>query len=315
MSEANSSIAQMLKHLSEGDSRLARRCQDDPDFYRTTVKMVETLEKFYGQMHDDSEALQSFERKLRRWIRTSPDAYIGFWGELHVAYWLSQRKISHRFVDETQQSQTPDLELKALRRKVYLEIKTLQENPYEWFASRVLEEIEVVLPNCGISVEKLRLIEGQEEALVAKAVQVIRENWLASPYSPVEYEGEEGEFSIVLPEEGKPMFSWPESRIRKDGTPWLESQLKTVLKDNIGQFGIGAPTFLVWVSFDKLLPDIKDHAAQVLKQYGSDLVDVAGVIVFDRFLQWGLTENPSYCKYERSRREGLFETICAFKDR
>jgi hypothetical protein len=307
---------QILEELAESNSKLACRCQDDPDFYRTTVKMVERLAEFYGQMDDGGRALQSFERKLRRWVRTSTDAsYIGFWGELHVACWLSQHRISHHFVDETQKFQTPDLELKVLDRKVYLEVKTLQENLYEWFASRLLEEMGSFLPNRGIGVEGLRLMEGKEEALVAKAVQVIREDWLEGPAFPIKYEGEEGEFSIVLSIGGGWICSWPEVRVRKDGTPWLESQLEATLRKSIGQFRLGAPTFLVWVSFDKLLPDIDTHVFRILKQCGTDFVDVAGVIIFDEFLKWGLIRNPSYREYEELEQEGLFEAIGAFRDR
>ena len=315
MGQTNSSVAKMLEGLTAGDSELARRCQEDPDFYRTTVKMVETLDKLYSQMHDDGEALQSFERRLRRWVRTSPDAYIGFWGELRVAYWLSQHKISHWFVDETQLSQTPDLELEVLGSKVYFEVKTLQEDSYEWFATRLLEEIRSFLPNRGIRVLNLRLIGCIEETLVAKAVQVIREDWLPRRYSPIKYKGEEGEFSIVLPMGRGMMFSWPESRIRKDGTPWLESQLETTLEDNIGQFTAAAPTFLVWVIFDKLLPDIKAHVCRVLERRGADFVELAGVIVHSLFHQWDLTQNPSYHKCEVLKREELFEAIRAFRDR
>lgn len=315
MSMNDSSIGDLIADLKKGESKLAQRCRDDPSFYYTTVKMAEALEDFYQQTDDDRDALQSFERKLRRWVRASPDSYIGFWGELHAAYWLSQHEVPHCFTDEAQESQSPDLALEVIGKTVYFEVKTLQENQYEWFAAKVLEEIGSFLPDRGIGVRKLRLAEGKEETLVTKAVELIRDDWLPAPYSPVEYEGNEGEFSIVLPKGGGVKSSWSDSRVRQDGTPWLESQLETVLRDNIGQFQGDAPTFLIWVSFDMLLPGFKAHVLRVLQQSGPKFAEVAGIVVLAPFLEWDLSQNKSYHNYEELKQEGLFDAIRDFRHR
>jgi hypothetical protein len=309
----NDDIAELLASLTEGESELAQRCLDDPKFYRTTVGMVESLEDFYQQTDNDGDALESFKRRLREWIRNPSESYIGFWGELHVAYWLSQHHIPHCFLDESQESQKPDLALESSGREICFEVKTLQENRYEWFATKVLEKIRSFLPDRGIGVEYLEIETGEEESLVAKAVEKIRCDWLAGPYSPIEYEGSEGKFSILLPKDGGVISSWPESRVRQDGTPWLESKLEATLRNNIGQFQVDIPTFLVWVSFDKLLPDFQFHVSQVLNRDGAELAEVAGVVVLEPFVKWGLSENRFYSDYAGLKREDVFDSIRDFK--
>lgn len=306
-------IAELLASLTEGKSELTQRCLDDRKFYRTTVEMVESLEDFYQQTDNGDEALESFEGRLREWIRNPSESYIGFWGELRVAYWLSQHEIPHCFLDESQESQEPDLALETSGREIHLEVKTLQENQYEWFATRVLEKICSFLPDRGIGVEHLEIETGEEESLVAKAVEIIRCDWLAGPYSPIEYEGSEGRFSILLPIGGGVMSSWPESRVRQDGTPWLESKLEATLRNNIGQFQGDIPTFLVWVSFDKLLPDFQSHVSRVLNRDGAELAEVAGVVVLEPFVEWGLSENRFYSDYAGLKREGVFDAVREFK--
>jgi len=311
-------IAQLLDKLPQGDSKLAVRCRDDPEFYRFMVETTKALAHFYGQMGKDSSALQSFESKLRRWITERPDAYFGFAGELLVADWLRRQGIPHLFAQETQKRKTPDIELMVVGKTVYLEVKTLEESYYDLFAQRVLEEISSFLPNRGISVERLRVERGKEETLVARAVQTIRD-WCKAPHAPIQYEGEEGEFSIVLPVGGGVIWYWTEKvdkkRVREDGTPWAESKLKGTLTESIGKFKTNKPTFLVWVNpHDLALSDnIKTHVVRALEQCGQEFADVAGVIVLDPVLGWNLTENRANPQYRQLKDIGLFEAVNALK--
>jgi hypothetical protein len=306
----------LLDGLTRSNSRLALRYSDDSRFRCALVEIAENLGDFYSQVDDNGNALQIFERKLRRWLETPPDSYIGFWGELNIADWLVRHQVLHRFVQETQGIRSPDIELTVVGRKVYFEIKTLQENPYDWFAQRLLAGLRSFLPNRGVSVEKLIVGDETAEALVSKALQIIRDNWRKAPYSPIQYKGDEGEFSIVLPLGGGIVSSWPDSRIRKDGTPWLESQLEATLRDNIEQFRNDGVTFLVWVNFDKSLPDIQAHVSWVIERLcKTEFVNVAGVIISDPFLEWGLVENISHLEYGELKRIGLFDDIDRFQRR
>lgn len=183
-------IAELLSKLTEGNSNLAIRCRTDPRFHDFIVEATEALVDFYGQMGKSDSALKTFESKLRRWITSSPDAYHGFAGELFVADWLSRQGAPHLFIRETQTRKTPDIELIAAGRTVYLEVKTLKESCHDWFAQRVLDETESSLPDRGIRIE-VEIEEGKEEALVARAVQAIQEDWLKAPYAPIQYKGKE----------------------------------------------------------------------------------------------------------------------------
>jgi hypothetical protein len=311
-------ITQLLNKLPQGDSRLAVRCHDDPEFHRFVVETAKALAHFYGQMDKDSSALRSFESKLRRWITERPDAYFGFAGELRVADWLRRQGVPHLFVRETQKCKTPDIQLMVAGRTVYLEVKTLEESYYDLFAQRVLEEISSFLPNRGIEVGSLKVERGKEEALVARAVKVVHD-WCKAPYAPIQYKGEEGEFSIVLPVGGGITGHWTESvdmkRVRKDGTPWAESKLKGTLVESIGKFKTNKPTFLVWVNpHDLALSNsINTHIAQALEQYGQEFADVVGIIVLDPVLGWSLTENQANPEYRQLKDIGLFEAVDALK--
>jgi len=242
---------------------------------------------------------------------------------LNIADWLGRREIQHRFVRETQEFQTPDIELTVKNREVYFEVKTMQENRYMQFAERVADKIRPISPGCGILPEKVRMQRGKEDELIAIAVREIKTALAEGLYSPIQYEGEEGEFSIVFhPGKGLDqrhpalILSWPETRVREDGTPWIESVLETTLRDNVGQFETFKPTFLVWVNFDKSLPGLDAHVSRVLGRYGAtEFVNVAGVIVSDPFDEWDLTANPSYPHFQELERIGLFDAINAFKQR
>lgn len=309
------STAKLISGLTEGESGLARRCRSEPGFHQSIVHLTEALEMYYKEMGSGGSVLCSFLRKLRRWINNPPDSFIGFFGELRVAYWLSQHDVLHRFIDETRHSQSPDLALTILDRDVYFEVKTLQENPYQLFAERILEDIRRCLPDRGVGVKYLELGSCGMDALVEQALWLIYHKWLASPYSPIEYEGDEGAFSILLPKGGGVISSWPEQRVRKDGTPWLESQLETTMNDNIGQFEIDTPTFLVWISFDKALPSFVDQVIHVLERNGLRFHEVAGVIVQEPFTEWAVYPNRFHDRYEDLVDAGILDAIRDFPNR
>ena len=184
-------ITEVLGELKQGNSDLAVRCRTDSNFHSFVMETSEALAAFYEQM--ENNALDIFESKLRRWITENRKAYWGFAGELFVADWLRRHNVPHHFIRETGAHKTPDIKLVLKDKAAYLEIKTLKESFFDLFARRVLEEIEPFLPNRGISIEELKPKEGMEEALVDIAVQKIKE-WPQAPYSPIQYEGEEGQF-------------------------------------------------------------------------------------------------------------------------
>jgi preprotein translocase subunit SecY len=118
---------------------------------------------------------------------------------------------------------------------------------------------------------------------------------------------------LVLPPGTGIIWSWSGSRVRTNGTPWLESILEKILRDNIGQFKADKPTFLVWVTSDLSLAGLKTHVSRVLEQYGHiDFINVAGVIICDSFLWWDLTENPA-TRYREMKDSGLFDAIRGIK--
>jgi hypothetical protein len=308
-------ITELLDELTEGESELAVRCRTDSSFYDFIIETTEALAEFYEQMEGD--ILDIFESKLRGWVRDTSAAYIGIAGELFVADWLRRHNIPHHFVQETTHK-TPDIELDLKYQTAYLEIKTLKESFYDWFAQRILDEIESFLPDRGISIEDLELEEGKEEVLVDKAVQKIKD-WSKAPYSPIQYKGEEGQFSFLLPT-GKGCWYWPESidkkRNKEDSIPWVQSRLKKLLDDNIEKFKNYKPTFLTWfIPQDFALSEnISDHIGQVLEQFGDDFVDVAGVVLLDSVSGWLLIENPSYKEYQQLKDSGLFNVISTLQD-
>jgi hypothetical protein len=314
----NQRIAALLDKLPKGNSSLALRCRSHPRFHQFIVEATKALINFYGQM-DKDDAVQIFESKLRRWTIKTPDAYLGFAGELFVADWLRRKGVPHLFIRETRTRKTPDIELTAGGRVVYLEVKTLEESYYDWFAQRVLDEIESFLPNRGIRIEELDMGEGMEEALVARAVHKIQD-WLKAPYAPIQYEGKEGKFSIVLPP-GRGLMYRPESvnmkRVREDGTPWAQSKLEDTLTDSIEKFKASKPTFLVWVNPQDLAlsESINEHVARALERCGQDFACVAGVIVLDPVFGWNLTENQSYQEYRQLKDSGLIQAIGALRGR
>lgn len=307
-------IESLLNELEQGNSRLALRYNSDSQFRNALKRMVGNLGDFYGQLDGDGNALQIFEGKLRQWLKHPPDSYIGFWGELNIAHWLIHHQVTHCFIQEANKFRVPDIELTVAGMKVYFEIKTLQENPYDRFAQRLLATFQSSLSIHGVSIEKLvTKDEKAEEILVSIALQMIQDNWLRSPYSPVEYKGTEGEFSVLLPIGSKMIWSWPDSRKIADGTPWLESKLKEVLRDNIEQFKNDEVSFLIWVNLDSSLPSIRTHVSHVIEKFGNkEFSDVAGVIIFDPFLEWELVENTAYRKYSEIKHIGLLDDIAQF---
>ncbi|GAB4549738.1 MAG: hypothetical protein Kow0063_44550 [Anaerolineae bacterium] len=73
---------------------------------------------------------------------------------------------------------------------------------------------------------------------------------------------------------------------------------------------------MVWVNFDKSLPDIQAHVSWVIERLGkTEFVNVAGVIISDPFLEWGLVENISHLEYGELKRIGLFDDIDRFQRR
>jgi hypothetical protein len=304
-------ITEVLGELKQGNSDLAVRCRTDSNFHSFVMETSEALAAFYEQM--ENNALDIFESKLRRWITENRKAYWGFAGELFVADWLRRHNVPHHFVRETGAHKTPDIKLVLKDKAAYLEIKTLKESFFDWFARRVLEEIEPFLPNRGIHIEELKPGEGMEGALIGIAVQKIKERPQAS-YSPIQYEGEEGQFSILLPP-GKALWYWPESvdakRVRKDGTPWAQSKLRELLEESAEKFESYEPGFLMWfVPQDfALCESVSSHIDQVLDQCGKDFEGVAGVVLLDSVHGGRVIENPSYKKRQHLKENGLLEAI------
>jgi hypothetical protein len=324
MGEKESGLGQRLNHLldelPQGSSRLALKCRDDPKFYHWLLRVVGDLRGFY-QMDDD--ALRNFTTRLHGWITAPPESYIGFVGELQVADWLRQRAASHRFMRETERPpRTPDIELTLDNRNIYLEIRTMRENHYQQFAERVAEELAPISPGCSVTPKQVTVKEGREKDLVAVAVRKIQSLLPDNLYNPIEYQGEEGDFSLVFyPGTGSgirqlPIIAfWPEARDwqNREGEyvhiPWLDCALVQVLREKKGQFETYRPTFLVWVSYDALLPDFKPSVSRVLEQYGREFDCVAGVIVLHPALVWDLTENLLYSAYKELRHTGLFDAV------
>lgn len=306
-------VDQLLSELPNGESVLARRCHQDREFYSWLRHTVGALRRYYGQLN--ATAPNSFDRKIYRWLKNPPESYIGLVGELHVAHWLAQRSIPHSFVDEVPGSPTPDLGLSVEGTYVSFEIKTMQESPYHRFAEMLLDAIAPYAPDRGVDVKRLKIVDGQDEALVARAVEIVRRDWLAGPFSPIEYRGTEGELSFVLrPGAGVECY-WPESGVRADGTPWLESQLGVTLRDSIAQFQGNRPTFLIWVNWDPALPSIKVHVVRVIARFGcTDHADVAGVVICDPFVPWCLIPNPGYLGYRELKASGVLGAIARFGD-
>jgi hypothetical protein len=292
------------------------------------VQKTKALRDHYRQVN--ISALQSFDAKVHEWIKTPPESYIGFVGELHVADWLRQKGVLHRFIQSSPRPpRTPDIELTIKDMQAYLEVRTMQENPYMQFAEGVAEKIALVSPGCSVMPLKVKPAKGKEvEDLVAAAVEKIKAAWPDRLYNPIEHKGKEGEeFSLVFrpggtsdPRQPSMVWHWPETRDwrKRDEkyvyVPWLDSALTYVLKEKIEQFKTYKPTFLVWVSYDEALPDFKTSVSRVLEQQGqAESVDVAGVIVFHPYSTWDLTENPSCPSHRELKEVGLFDAINALR--
>jgi hypothetical protein len=202
----------------------------------------------------------------------------------------------------------------------YLEVKTLKESAFDWFANGVLQGLRQRLPNIGVSVENLRLLEGHGQPLVDIAVHKIVER-SPNPYGRVEYEGDEGQFTIIG-SPGRGEWLWPEtadaSRVTKDGTPWAQSKLSQFLEQAAAKSKGYEPTFLVWyIPQDFALAErASGHVAQLLDKNGDKYPSVAGVVVLDQVHGWQLVENHSYKTDEERRRlrgSGLLDSIRALQ--
>ena len=305
----------LIDESSPTDSNLATRCREDAGFRRRAALMIDALDGFYR--HISIDALQSFTSRLNQWIKHPPTSYIGFFGELCVADQLRKWGVIHQFMREVQGVSIPDIELTAMERRVFLEVKTLQENLHTQFFKQVRNE--VVKQNLGIShisIRKIEITTKKFSALVAVTVRLIEEATHNNRNPRIKYKGEEGEFYLHVEfatTAGQIPTGWvpsrPGSRLRADNTPWAQSVLKETLQDNINQFRSNRPTFLAWVSLDVLLPDLESHAAQVLEKFGqTEFADVAGVIIFDSYRGYALIENQ--CKeYSTLECAGLFNAI------
>ncbi len=287
----------LIDESSPIDSYLTIRFREDAVFRRRAALMIDALEGFYR--HISRNALQNFKGRLNRWIKHPPTSYTGFFGELCVADQLRKWGILHQFMREEQGISGPDLELTVREKKVFLEVKTLQENLQTQFFKQVRNEVvKLNLDISYISIRKIEITIERFDALVAVAVRLIQEATHNNRNSSIKYKGEEGEFYIHIEytTAGQTatgwISSWPGSRLRADNTPWAQSVLEETLRDNIDQFRSNRPTFLAWVSLDVLLPDLETHAAQVLERFGqTEFVDVAGIMIFDSYRGYALIEN------------------------
>ncbi|TLD40362.1 MAG: hypothetical protein JETT_3366 [Candidatus Jettenia ecosi] len=313
--DAEQRFVKLIDESSPKDSNLAIRCRKDASFRHRVALMIDALDNFYRRINTD--ALQNFTSRLNQWIKHPSTSYIGFFGELHVADHLQKWGVCHQFMREVQNTSTPDIELTAMGRKVYLEVKTLQENPHAQFFKQVRNE--VFKRDIGVSYIAIRKIEiktGRLNALVDVAVRLIEETMHKDRNHQIKYKGEEGVFYIYLgfatTVSQKPtgwISSWPESRIRANNTPWAQSVLEETLRDNIDQFRSNRPTFLAWVNLDVLLSDLKLHAAQVLERFGqTEFIDVVGITIFDLYCDYSLIENRCR-KYSTAEYSGLFDAI------
>ena len=302
----------LIDESSPADSNLAIRCRDDAIFRHLVATMIDALESFYRYINKD--ASRNFTSKLNRWIKHPPDSYLGFFGELCVADQLRKWGIPHQYIQEVQMISNPDIELTIMERKVYLEVKTLQENPYQRFFKQIRKEvIKLEFGVNNIAVREVKIITGKEDALVVKAVQLIRDAAHNNHDSLIKHEGEEGKFSIAVRFATTPgqkptgwISSWPGSRLRADGIPWVQSVLGEMLKNNIAQFRTNKPTFLALVNLDALLLDLETHASQVFERFGeTDFVDVVGITIFDLVGGCTLIENH----YRESEYTDLFKAI------
>jgi hypothetical protein len=264
------------------------------------VQKTKALRDHYRQVN--ISALQSFDAKVHEWIKTPPESYIGFVGELHVADWLRQKGVLHRFIQSSPRPpRTPDIELTIKDMQAYLEVRTMQENPYMQFAEGVAEKIALVSPGCSVMPLKVKPAKGKEvEDLVAAAVEKIKAAWPDRLYNPIEHKGKEGEeFSLVFrpggtsdPRQPSMVWHWPETR------DWRKRDEKYV--------------YVPWL--DSALPDFKTSVSRVLEQQGqAESVDVAGVIVFHPYSTWDLTENPSCPSHRELKEVGLFDAINALR--
>ncbi len=324
-SDFNRRLAELLKKLAQSASKLGERCRNDAAFASRVEQMIEALGNFYDHLGGD--APQVFESKVRKWVKTPGDDYMGFVGELFVAERLMNHSIQHRFIPETTAHPTPDIESMVGSRNIYFEIKTISEDTFSLFAAKVkkqIQQIEHFPVDCGIRIISGKIDRGKEESLTASAIQAIRYALTTQDYSPFRYEGTEGTYiieflpgAVLDPRWPKVQFlrpPWVESRIDKgEGIPFLEAKLKRDLRDNIKQFTVHRPTFFVWFNFDESLLDFGRHVSNVLSELGqTEFALVAGIIVDDPFAGWMLFENQSP-KYAELKSAGLFNTIRALQ--
>jgi hypothetical protein len=304
-------ITAAIDELGRGTSDLANRYRLDSMLRGFILQSSEALAEYYEQRRDD--ALDVFADKLCSWATKPTEAYWGFAGELFVADCLRRGGIAHRFIRETREHKTPDIELVLGEQRAFLEVKTLKESRFDWFADQILERLRTRLPNLGISVEELRAVRGREEALVEIAVERIVQR-SAPPYGQIHYEGEEERFTIVC-SPGPAVWLWPETvdacRKREDGTPWAQDKLRDLLKECAAKAGAFAPIFLVWVIWQDraLCESVSMHIEQVLDRFGTDFDNVAGVVVLDSVHRFRVMENPSHAERERLRASGLLDSM------
>jgi hypothetical protein len=310
----------LLNKQRAQNTPFADKLRNDPGFYDAIVQKVNTLGDFYEHLPKYNDALQTFDQKLHEWLKTPQEDYTGFVGELRIADWLRQRNIPHRFFPRKHGFSTPDIELSILDMQVYFEIKTVDENSYARFSGRIQDEISQALPRPLIDIKKLKITKGQEDQLVAKAVQAISETLHKGHGDRIQYKGEEGEFSLnflpgkISDQRYKGVFGCrPDSRVIVNGIPWDEFKLENDLRDNIRQFNSEVPTLLVWVNYDIAIVDIKSHVISVLEKHGNgDFANVAGIVILDPAIRWEVVENKSK-KHDALRDIGLFETIANLK--
>ena len=250
-------LVELLERLAQSNSKLAVRWREDAAFRCDVKKMIEALENFYRQK--DANALRTFKSKLYEWIKNPRDDYIGFVGELFIADRLRRQSILHHFIPKAE-SPIPDIELRIIDCTVYFEVKTLQEDRYALFCESVEKQVKEIPSGCRVILYPLYVGGGKEGALVARAVKALRVALFTGDYSPITYEGEEGEYHIefepgaisdnqlteVIPWRPR----WPGSRMPGHDIPFLEYKLKETLKQSIEQFAVYKPTFLVWCNFD-----------------------------------------------------------------
>lgn len=298
----------LLDKYAPPDSELAKRCADEPSFLRWPDRLCVELSDAYKR--SNQQDYDEFRKRLIRWVKNPGSDYISFIGEMLVAQRLIKHDVPHRFIPETD-APTPDVELSIGDNTIFFEIATMEEDTFYRFADKVANRMESLLPEVQVNIMPLYLRSQDDEMLVEKVVNLLKQaNSATESRTLIEVEEPEGICSLVAfwkkSDSPNPVgsgfnntvrVSWPEGRVLGDGTHFIEYKLKQTLKEKQKQFGNDCITFLIWVNLDHSLEGFRSHVPVALEdEADTRYANVAGIIVDDDFSGWIPIINEAYWK-------------------